>query len=473
MAQDKMDQARQSIEKMNPGERNPLEYGWDYLVNWGRGNKEYEEKKRAYEAALKNYELNVQQQQNQQAQGLGEKPTVYYDTPTVSAESAGQYTQARKDFASAIGGAYRPTAEQSAAAREAQAQTAQQAAQSYVTGGKQAEQLEQQRQYAEYLRKMIESGVGDSVAQQQFRQLTQEAQRQAASAIASQRGMNPAMAARLIAQEQAQQSQAAAGKSAEIRAQEQAAIRQQYGELLGQTRGQSIEAESRQAAAVAQMQQALRAGDQDAVNSVFNSLNNLAQIDMSKMSLEQQATLQREQQALQQKIEEAKILLQQKMAEIQRDLDQQKIDQKQAEDQRDFWTKLIISGLVAAGATALAVGTGGLATPVAAAAVSAAGGVLGGVLARSKGGLIKGKAKKTGDSEENDTVPALLSPGEIVIPRSIAQSKNADKKSAEFVRQVMKLESSGRASKRTAMNRISRLEAELAALKSSKSNARK
>lgn len=36
------------------------------------------------------------------------------------------------------------------------------------------------------------------------------------------------------------------------------------------------------------------------------------------------------------------------------------------------------------------------------------------------GGKIEGKAKVDGDSEINDTVPALLSPGEIVIPRSHA-----------------------------------------------------
>ena len=35
------------------------------------------------------------------------------------------------------------------------------------------------------------------------------------------------------------------------------------------------------------------------------------------------------------------------------------------------------------------------------------------------GGHISGKAKVAGDSEENDTVPAMLSPGELVIPRSV------------------------------------------------------
>lgn len=43
------------------------------------------------------------------------------------------------------------------------------------------------------------------------------------------------------------------------------------------------------------------------------------------------------------------------------------------------------------------------------------------------GGLIPG------DSPKNDTVPAMLSPGEIVIPRSVAQSEDAPDKAAEFV----------------------------------------
>lgn len=49
------------------------------------------------------------------------------------------------------------------------------------------------------------------------------------------------------------------------------------------------------------------------------------------------------------------------------------------------------------------------------------------------GGQVPGKAVKSGDSLSNDKVPAMLSPGEIVIPRSIVQGKDAAKKAAEFV----------------------------------------
>lgn len=39
----------------------------------------------------------------------------------------------------------------------------------------------------------------------------------------------------------------------------------------------------------------------------------------------------------------------------------------------------------------------------------------------AKGAIVPGKPKVSGDSEKNDVVPALLSPGEIVIPRTVAQ----------------------------------------------------
>ncbi len=59
------------------------------------------------------------------------------------------------------------------------------------------------------------------------------------------------------------------------------------------------------------------------------------------------------------------------------------------------------------------------------------------MLAASKGGNVPGKAKVNGDSLKNDKVKAMLSPGEIVIPRSIAQGPNAADKSAQFVQAIL------------------------------------
>ena len=52
---------------------------------------------------------------------------------------------------------------------------------------------------------------------------------------------------------------------------------------------------------------------------------------------------------------------------------------------------------------------------------------------KDQGGHVPGQAKVKGDSPKNDTVPAMLSPGEIVIPRSIVQSQKPEEKAADFV----------------------------------------
>lgn len=49
------------------------------------------------------------------------------------------------------------------------------------------------------------------------------------------------------------------------------------------------------------------------------------------------------------------------------------------------------------------------------------------------GGAVPGQASVQGDSNKNDTVPAMLSPGEVVIPRSVMQSKDPAKAAAAFV----------------------------------------
>jgi hypothetical protein len=59
------------------------------------------------------------------------------------------------------------------------------------------------------------------------------------------------------------------------------------------------------------------------------------------------------------------------------------------------------------------------------------------VLAAKSGGSVPGKAKVAGDSYANDTVPAILSPGEVVIPRHIMQGKNPAADAAKFVAAIM------------------------------------
>ena len=49
------------------------------------------------------------------------------------------------------------------------------------------------------------------------------------------------------------------------------------------------------------------------------------------------------------------------------------------------------------------------------------------------GGMVPGRAQVAGDSPRNDTVPAALSPGEIVLPRSVAQHPDAAQAAYDFV----------------------------------------
>jgi hypothetical protein len=62
----------------------------------------------------------------------------------------------------------------------------------------------------------------------------------------------------------------------------------------------------------------------------------------------------------------------------------------------------------------------------------------------SRGGHVPGQAKVKGDSYANDNVPAMLSPGEVVIPRRIMQGPNAASKSAQFVAAIMAKNGRGR-----------------------------
>ena len=49
------------------------------------------------------------------------------------------------------------------------------------------------------------------------------------------------------------------------------------------------------------------------------------------------------------------------------------------------------------------------------------------------GGMVPGQATVPGDSTQNDTIPAKLSPHEIVLPRTVAQAPNAPQRAAQFV----------------------------------------
>jgi hypothetical protein len=53
------------------------------------------------------------------------------------------------------------------------------------------------------------------------------------------------------------------------------------------------------------------------------------------------------------------------------------------------------------------------------------------------GGDVPGQAAVSGNSIKNDTVPALLSPKEVVLPRSVTLAPDAPKRAADFMRHLM------------------------------------
>lgn len=77
-------------------------------------------------------------------------------------------------------------------------------------------------------------------------------------------------------------------------------------------------------------------------------------------------------------------------------------------------------------------GAGGGAADLAGGAGGGAG--MGLAAALSPGGKVPGKAEKSGDSEQNDTVDAKLSPGEVVIPRSHVHDPEL---AAQFLNKLM------------------------------------
>ena len=54
------------------------------------------------------------------------------------------------------------------------------------------------------------------------------------------------------------------------------------------------------------------------------------------------------------------------------------------------------------------------------------------------GGQVPGKAQVAGNSPRNDTVPARVSPGEIVLPRSVTTAPDAAARAAAFVEAIKK-----------------------------------
>lgn len=262
---------------------------------------------------------------------------------------------------------------------------------------------EEQRRLVEALRAQAE-GRTPSLAGMQYARALEQSQAAAASQLASARGLSPAQAQQILATQTAAARQGAAGQSAMLRLQEQMAAQQALGTALSQQRQQEL------IGAATAGQLGAEAGT----------------LGLSQQQMEQQRLIQQE--AL-----------------------------RRAQQQRQ--EQMIASGV----STVLGGLTGGLAAP--------AGGTLLGVLKGATGAArgremteVPGKAKFKGDTRSNDTVPAMLSPGEIVLPRTVAQGENAPDKAKQFVEELKKKKKPSPKDFVSALSRIEELEARLSAM---------
>lgn len=228
------------------------------------------------------------------------------------------------------------------------------------------QQNDQQTQLAQALSAQSR-GEGPNLATEQMNQGLNTAMQQQAGAISSQKGINPALAARMAAEGGAKMQQGVASNAAQIRAQQQLGAQQQLAGVLQQQRqgnmGQAMgtaEAESRRMMGLGQLQQG---------QNQLQVQNNLGTQGINA-GIEQSNTAGRNQ--------------------------------------------ALGAGIKAWGDSS-------------AAFMGSMGGMMGGAAHGGEatvdftdGGHVGGEARVAGDSPENDTVHAMLSPGEIVLPRTIA-----------------------------------------------------
>lgn len=280
----------------------------------------------------------------------------------------------------------------------------------------------EQAQLAEALRAQAE-GRAPSLAAMQYAQALEQSQAAAASQLASARGLSPAQAQRLMLTQQAGARAGAAAQSAQLRLQEQQAAQAALGNLLGQRRQQEL------------LGGQLAAGLYGTAGGL-GTQQAISQAEMNQRARQMAMGLGTQEQAL-------------------------------ATQQA---SSLMGAG-GAAGATLFAAGQKGQQqTPMSfddtAAAQQSYQARYG--TARARGGAapreIPGKAKYKGDTRSNDTVPALLSPGEIVLPRSVAQDEDAPDKAKKFVQAIKKQKRPSPKAFAEALARLSELESRLNAM---------
>jgi hypothetical protein len=308
--------------------------------------------------------------------------------------------------------------------------------------GQQTTAAAQQAQLGQALQNQANGG-GPNPAQSMTQQAMQQNSNQANALAQSQRGVNPALAQRNAQMAASQSNQAIAGQGQTLAAQQQLAAQSQLAGLTGQEASQGLGATGQAGnlygtagqqqlgqqslytganAATQNINAGLAQGNQSVGYNMFSGL--VGNAGAGAMMLARGGMVPGYADGGAVGVKGANLSLP--------GLPSQFGGNAQS-NQAGSAAGKYLNGLMTPGAGSQAYGAAGAAGGGAGAAAGPMAGGTALLAAAAKGGSVGGKAKVSGDSSKNDTVPAMLSPGEIVIPRSIVQSESPEKDAANFV----------------------------------------
>jgi hypothetical protein len=304
-------------------------------------------------------------------------------------------------------------------------------------------------------------GAGPNPAQAQFQQNANQVAAQTAGLIGSQKGISPALQARLIAQQGAGAGQAAAGQAATLQAQQQIAAQQALMQQQANMANLSTQQVGQQANAMGNYTQGALGQQQNVLGLQGNANSSNAGVSGvtagqqgktfggilsgigSALALAHGGEVPKYADGGMSPVitpdvsgpmsNVGKYLVNGAISQaapiIQSAPDWDPIKLKQKNDGiRPPGTESVMAG----GAGDMAPGLGFGAAPV----MASRGAIIGENYANQMK-PVPGKASVRGDSQKNDTVNAKLSPGEVIIPRSVMQSDDPIKGAAAFVAAVM------------------------------------
>jgi hypothetical protein len=284
----------------------------------------------------------------------------------------------------------------------------------------QAAVMQQQQDLATMLQAMTQ-GKGPNPAQTMFNQNASQNIQGAQGLIASQRGLNPALATRMGANMAANANQQAAGESALLGQRQQIAAMSQLGDLYNQMQQTNLQGQSLyggQGLGTQQLSQSTEAQNAKNVSGMYGSVIGAGSSALT-MGASGGGGGSRMQELPASQGNGTMVAAHGGMV---------------PDASRGMGG--VAKSMLTPGGSAMA--PGGAPASFAGQFLKSGGmPSLGGAIGMKSGGMIPGKAAVPGDSIKNDKVPVMASPKEIIIPRSISTSKDAPEKAKQFVAAIL------------------------------------